>query len=302
LRTVNAELETKIDDLSHANDDMKNLLNSTGIATIFLDNDLNIKRFTVAAKNIIHLIQTDIGRPIADIVTELEYGDLVRDAQEVLQTLVYKEKEVRTRDWSWYLMRLMPYRTAENVIEGIVITFVDITRIKKSEILLAVTGRMLESTSLRNAPLREVLDDILVAIENQTHGISCAVSLLDREKGKLFLAAAPSLPRAFSEQLSNIIGRDSSEPCAAAVSENRQIELADIAGAASTTFSELALKHNIKAAWAQPVCSADGTLLGAFAVYYREAHQPFPMEKALIDRLVPLMGTAISRHIAGGKP
>src|SRR5436305_1437941 len=137
LQTVNAELEIKISDFSYANDDMKNLLNNTGIATIFLDSNLNIKRFTIQTKRIIHLIPSDIGRPISDIVSELEYDNLVQDSINVLKTLVYKEIEVRARDWSWYLIRIMPYRTADNVIDGLAITFVDITTLKKSDIMLA---------------------------------------------------------------------------------------------------------------------------------------------------------------------
>lgn len=97
LHTVNAELETKVTELGHANDDMKNLLNSTGIATIFLDNHLHIKRFTSQARKIMRLIGSDVGRPISDIVSELEYVDLVKDATEVLQSLVFKEIEVRAR-------------------------------------------------------------------------------------------------------------------------------------------------------------------------------------------------------------
>jgi two-component system CheB/CheR fusion protein len=139
LVTVNSELQQKIDALSKANDDMNNLLASIQIGTIFLDTDLNIQRFTPAVTRIINLIDTDVGRPMKHIVHNLEYDHLIRDAEKVLNTLVSKEIEVSTNDRTWYLMRLLPYRTTQNVIEGVVITFVDITDRKKAEMALQIS-------------------------------------------------------------------------------------------------------------------------------------------------------------------
>jgi len=133
LSTVNTELSAKVDLLSQVNNDMKNLLNSTQIATIFLDNDLKIKRFTSEATKIIKLIETDVGRPISDLVSNLENVDIAKDAKEVMDTLVYKETQVRTTDGSWYKIRILPYRTVDNIIDGVVLTFIDITDIKSLE-------------------------------------------------------------------------------------------------------------------------------------------------------------------------
>jgi two-component system CheB/CheR fusion protein len=133
LTTVNAEMLSKVEEMSRANDDMQNLLNSTDVATIFLDRALKIKRYTVQALKLVSLIQSDIGRPLVDLVSKLSYGDLVPDCQEVLRTLVCKVAEVRTTDGYWYLLRIFPYRTAENVIDGVVITFVDINPLKTAE-------------------------------------------------------------------------------------------------------------------------------------------------------------------------
>jgi two-component system CheB/CheR fusion protein len=131
LQTVNLELHGKVEELSRANDDMTNLLNATDIATIFLDNDLNIKRHTEQARRVIRLIPTDVGRSIGDLVSRLSYDHLLEDAREVLRTLVFKEVEVHGKgDGKWYLMRILPYRTIDNVIDGLVVTFVDITRVK----------------------------------------------------------------------------------------------------------------------------------------------------------------------------
>jgi len=133
LTTVNAELQSKVDDLSRVNDDMQNLLNSTDIATIFLDNDLNIKRFTEQATNILSLRHTDVGRPIRDLKVNLDYQGLVLDCKRVLDSLVIKKLEVCSNEGNWYLMRILPYRTTEDVIDGLVVTFVNINDLKAAE-------------------------------------------------------------------------------------------------------------------------------------------------------------------------
>ena len=136
LQTVNHELQSKVRDLSQANNDMKNLLNSTDIATLFLDDELNIRRFTTKTATIIKLIATDIGRPITDIVTELQYPALADDARAVLHTLIFSDKQIPTSDGKWFNVKIMPYRTQENRIDGLVITFTDISRAKKLEACL----------------------------------------------------------------------------------------------------------------------------------------------------------------------
>jgi two-component system CheB/CheR fusion protein len=128
LSTVNAELQTKVLSLSQANNDMNNLLAGTGIGTVFVDHQLRIMRFTPAASTIINLILSDIGRPVAHLVSNLAgYDRLVEDTKEVLSTLAPKAIEVRTTEGKHYTMRIQPYRTLENVIEGAVISFIDIT-------------------------------------------------------------------------------------------------------------------------------------------------------------------------------
>ena len=134
LATVNTELQTKVADLSRANNDMNNLLAGTGIGTVFVDHQLRILRFTPAATRIINLILSDVGRPVGHIVSNLVgYDRLVADVQAVLDTLIPKEVEVQTTEGKWYTMRIQPYRTLDNVIEGAVITFVDITEMKKTQ-------------------------------------------------------------------------------------------------------------------------------------------------------------------------
>jgi two-component system, chemotaxis family, CheB/CheR fusion protein len=133
LHTVNAELEERNRALLEAADDMQNLLNSTDVATVFLDGNLAIRRFTTPAKKVFSLIDTDVGRPISDLATNLAYESLFEDARGVLDSLAFREREVQTKSGAWRQMRIMPYRTHENAIDGLVLTFVDIDRLKRAE-------------------------------------------------------------------------------------------------------------------------------------------------------------------------
>ena len=133
LQTINGELQIKLDDLALAQSDMQNLLNSTDIATLFLDKDLNVRRFTDQVTRIIHIREVDIGRPLSDLASTLNYPELHDDAKETLRTLAFSEKQISTTDGHWFTVRIMPYRTVANVIQGAVITFVDITAAKELE-------------------------------------------------------------------------------------------------------------------------------------------------------------------------
>ena len=133
LQTVNVELQSRVDELCRSNNDMKNLLNSTDIATLFLDNELKIRRFTTQATKIIQLIAGDIGRPITDLASDVLYPELPTDARDVLEKLGISEKPVNSRDGRWFTVRIMPYRTLDDHIDGVVITFADITAAKTLE-------------------------------------------------------------------------------------------------------------------------------------------------------------------------
>ena len=140
LQTVNAELQSKVDDLTWVKNDMTNLLNSTEIATVFLDNEMKLRRFTTHATKLFKLIPGDVGRPLSHVVTDLDYAQLKEDAHEVLRTLMFQEKVASTHDGRWYRVRIMPYRTQDNVIDGVVITFIDVTEIKQLETELKKRG------------------------------------------------------------------------------------------------------------------------------------------------------------------
>ncbi len=133
LTTVNSELEAKITELSEVNSDLSNFISSTDIATLFIDENFMIQRFSPNIKEILNIIETDIGRPIEHISSNLQYDTLVQDAKEVLKKLIILEKDVQTKDNQWYSMRIIPYRTIYNVICGVVITLFNISDRKKIE-------------------------------------------------------------------------------------------------------------------------------------------------------------------------
>jgi two-component system CheB/CheR fusion protein len=135
LITVNAELQEKMDELAETNNDMANLLASTRGATLFLDNELRIKRFTHGVAGFINLIQSDVGRPLGDFSKRIEYPELEQDARAVLASLDIKERAVRHVDKAWYIVRIIPYQTSKDVIEGVVITFVEISEQKRMQAL-----------------------------------------------------------------------------------------------------------------------------------------------------------------------
>ncbi len=133
LITVNHELKTKVEETGKINDDLHNLIASTDIATVFVDRAMSIKRFTPHATKLFNLIPTDVGRSLLDITHRLDYPTLADDAAEAFQSLRMIEREVRSQEGSWYLARVLPYRTSEDRIEGAVLTFVDITSRRRAE-------------------------------------------------------------------------------------------------------------------------------------------------------------------------
>jgi two-component system CheB/CheR fusion protein len=190
LATVNAELQVKVSDLSRMYNDMNNLMAGTGVAILFVDHDLRISRFTPATTQLINLIQADVGRPVAHIVSNLVgYDRLVEDVRAVLDSLVQREAEVQTKAGAWYLMRIRPYRTLENVIEGAVITFIDITDRRRAQ-----------------DALRDSEEKYRLLFETTSQG----VAYWDRE-GRI-IDANPAAERILGLRLDQLRGRECTDP------------------------------------------------------------------------------------------
>jgi len=152
-----------MDELSKANNDMKNLLASTEIATIFLNRDKTIKNFTPATKDIINIIERDAGRPVGDLTAKLDYPGLVEDVSEVLDKQTRKERTVRHRNGRWYIARIMPYLTVDNEKAGAILTFVDITALRQAEDKLR--------DAIIDQALLQVVTDPLLILNGELHVI-----------------------------------------------------------------------------------------------------------------------------------
>lgn len=158
--TINNELQIKIDELTRTKDDMNNLFNSTEIAVIFLDKNLNIRSFTKEATKLIKIIKSDVGRPLSDIVSNLKYDKLMDDIQQVMERVTYKEIELETNEAEWFQTRIIPYKTSKNVIDGAIITFNNITPNKKQ------TKDVLDALELADSVIQTVREPLLV-LDNQ---------------------------------------------------------------------------------------------------------------------------------------
>ena len=168
LTTVNAELQGKLDEFTAVNDDMKNFLDSIEVPTLFLDTHLCIRRFTTHATQVIHLIETDVGRPLSHISTRLKEDHVMEeDAKGVLKDLVTRTREVETREGHWYLMRVLPYRTTANVIDGVVVSFTDIHEQKTArEKVLELNQSMMDARDFAESIINTVREPLLVLDRN----------------------------------------------------------------------------------------------------------------------------------------
>lgn len=175
LATVNSELQNKVIELTRVNDDMNNLFNSTEIATIFLDKDLNIRNFTPEASKIINLIQSDIGRPLSHIASNIKYDRLDDDIKDVINRLVFVEREVETKDGKWYLMRINPYKTSEDRIDGAVISFIDIEKRVKYQ-------KMIEGALEYSESIIDTLREPLLVLDNDFKVMSANKSFYNKFK------------------------------------------------------------------------------------------------------------------------
>ena len=183
LQTVNQELQDKNEKLARVNSDLRNLMASTGIGVIFLDRDLNLRRYTPPAQELFNFMRSDEGRPLSDLRGKMNYGDevsLVKDAEHVLDTLQATEREIQKEDEEWYLVRILPYRTQEDKIDGVVITFIDITGRKETELELRKReeelrdlNEMLEKkVRQRTQEIRELGSELTLAEQNERDRIS----------------------------------------------------------------------------------------------------------------------------------
>ncbi|MGH9692997.1 MAG: PAS domain-containing protein, partial [Bryobacteraceae bacterium] len=186
LETVNTELNRKITELDKANSDLQNLLDSTQIATIFLDRELRIKSFTPAAVGMFRLIAGDVGRPITDLAARFHDVDLERDIGDVLKTLSTRERQLAGDGGRHYQMRILPYRTVHNVIDGVVVTFTDVTLLKQAEEFEIAKIYSENIVNTVREPLLVLNSSLRVQIANKSFYKTFAVSANETENQLLY--------------------------------------------------------------------------------------------------------------------
>ena len=211
LITVNNQLNDKVEDLSKANDDLANFLNSSDVATLFLDRGFCIRRFTASATRLMNLLSLDIGRPIKDIANQLVNVNLTSVADAVLKNLATYEQEVAVANGSWYMMRCVPYRTLNDVIDGVVFTFTDVTRLKQSEEAMR-RARDYTDNIIQTVPVSLLVLDakLIVVCANQAFYRTFEVARADTEHRLIYELGSGqwNIPK-LREVLDDIAKRDS---------------------------------------------------------------------------------------------
>jgi two-component system CheB/CheR fusion protein len=220
LQTVNSELQSKVQELSEAQDDINNLLSSTEIAIVFVDNNLKIKRFSRQAAGIISLLDSDVGRPLAHQATQIQDVDLIQDVWQVLDSLIPVEKEVRTVQDKWYILRIMPYRTRENSIQGAVITFRDIDEQKKTQERLKQANVRLEQAWYLTRRVFDMHPKPLLVLDEEKRAVIANTAL----ESLLHLPAGEIEGRNIFELLPGVQGADLQSQLETALQEGRDFE------------------------------------------------------------------------------
>lgn len=281
LQTVNQENRHKVEELSQLSGDLQNLLTATDIATLFLDRNLRILRFTPRVAELFSVRVTDRGRPISDLTHRLGYEQLRTDAETVLNRLVPVDREIQDDSGRWYLTRVLPYRSAEDRIEGVVITFIDITTQKSAEFALRDSEERLSSELeamnnlrgvvsrlIRNPELPTALQDILDCSMEITHAPMGLVQLLDSLSGNLQIFAQ----RGFRQDSSGAGSACLSPAVARALQEKRRVIIEDIEKEPSSVPLEAAGMAGYRAVQSTPLISATGRVIGVFSTYYACPH------------------------------
>jgi nitrate/nitrite-specific signal transduction histidine kinase len=312
LTTINALLQDKVHELTAVNDDLANLLVSSDIATVFLDADLRIKRFTTAASHVLNLQPCDTGRPLNQVSSNLVDVDLSRDARTVLQTLMPFERDVGAEDGRQYLLRMLLYRTEHQVVQGVVLTLVDVTILKTSERDLRIAREQVAEDLRRMTRLRELSTQVLGPGDVTTmleHVVHAAVDITAAEMGAiqwcdeagvLTMAVHTGFPRPFLDFLAGV-GVDAQTAGTAAATTRQRVVVEDVTTspmfAGHPSLAAIA-EAGVRAMQSTPLFDRSGRLLGMFSTQCRDVHHFDEAERRWLDLLARHATDVIERHRA----
>jgi two-component system, chemotaxis family, CheB/CheR fusion protein len=283
LQTVNNELKIKLEEVSRANSDLENLMVATDVATLFLDADCRISRYTPQLMQIFNVKARDQERPISDLTHNLDYPTLETDARKVLATGEHIEREVQDHDGHVYMTRLRPYRTTASDISGVVITFIDMTPIKRAETALRESERRLEeelkvmrvlhSTAVAltsGATMQGALEEFLEAALVLTGSDFAAIWLLDTDSRRLKIFASQGFGADFLEIL-DMFGAAEDSPCGHVMRTWETCFVDDIAqDPRFAVYWKAVSRAGYRAVQAEPLITQDGEFVGVLSVYFRE--------------------------------
>jgi two-component system CheB/CheR fusion protein len=310
LTTLNAQLQDKVHELTSVNDDLANLLVSTDIATVFLDTDLRIKRFTTAASHVLNLQTSDTGRPLNHIASNLVKVDLTRDARRVLDTATLLEYDVAATDGRDYFVRVLPYRTEGKPVQGVVVTLVDVTTLKRAERDLRTAREQLAEDLRRMTRLHELTGQLISPGDVQgmlDTMIRAAVDItdaemgnvqLDDEAGTLTIVAQVGFNRPFLDFFARVDCHTDSA-CGAALTARQRVIVDDVttspifAGLPSLAVLTAA---GVRAVQSTPLFDRTGRFLGILSTHYRQVHHFDEAELRWLDLLARHASDVIGRH------
>jgi two-component system CheB/CheR fusion protein len=309
LQTVNQELKVKIDEITHTSDDLRNLMSSTEIGTVFVDRSLRVKLFTPRAREIFNLIPADVGRSLLDLTSKVDLHGLAADMERVLGQLQTVDREVATGGGVSYLMRLLPYRTADDRIDGVVLTFVDITRRARAETALrereaqmaadlAGMRRLheLHSKLITETNLKTALDEILAVAVDFANSDRGTIQLVSHGGKQLEIVAH----RGFAED-SSFINFFRSRDFAEGPDKLRRLIVEDVSvapGLAGTEAGAAMIGDGVLAGQSTPMISRSGEVVGVLSTQHREPHRPTGQEMQLLDLVAWTAANFIERHRA----
>ncbi|MEP6607729.1 MAG: PAS domain S-box protein [Burkholderiaceae bacterium] len=296
LTTVNFELKGKVDELSQANSDLQVLMSSTAIATLFLDLDLRIMRYTPAAVELFNLISTDVGRPLTDLTNRLNYPEMVRDARRAIGELVTAEREVQAGG-RWYIARTVPYRSADERIGGVVFTFVDITARRQAEdalrelqaeqaedLVALLRLQELNSRLLTAAELAPQLKQLLDATVEMQRADFGNIQLYDAKSRTLEIVAQRGFDAAFVEHFKIVSVDDTASACGRAFRNHERVTIVDVQQDRSyAPLREVAEGAGYRAVQSSPLFDRNDQPLGILTTHFRDPHQPSPRQNRLTD-------------------
>ena len=299
LQTVNNELKLKLDEVSRAHSDLENLMAATDVATLFLDQELRIKRFTPKLGEIFNVKVRDYERPIGDLTHSLQYDSLEQDARRVLANPVPIEREVRSRNGKTFVVRLSPYRPAGGRdVDGVVITLVDVTAVKTAESVLRASERRqaaeletlrslhrmtIAAASAANTP--EALDHVLASAIELHHADFGNVQMLEPGSERLEIVAQRGFRSDFLVQFRSV-GAEDGTSCGRALRTRSTTQIPDVTvDAGFAPYREAAIRAGYRAVQSTPLISRGGALLGVLSVHFREPHPFSDRDRQLGDLL-----------------